>query len=99
MSAQSNHNETVAEDSTQAGEVEDLPLTTIQDQDVKAGGWGSSMYQYAYNDPNYSRPPAAGTLTRPFVLEDLPVQADQTAVIKGGPVEIKELTIHARVAH
>ncbi len=42
VSPQSNHNETVAEDSTQAGEVEDLPLTAIQEQDVKAGGWGSS---------------------------------------------------------
>ena len=56
------------------GELVDLLPTTAQESDIKGGpeysaiafvgGWGSSMYQYAYNDPNV-RPPAAGSLVKP----------------------------------
>lgn len=45
-------------------ELVDLLPATAQEADVKGGGWGASMYQYAYNDPNV-RPPAAGSLVKP----------------------------------
>lgn len=66
VSPQSNHNETVMEEAVLADHVEDLPLTAAQETSVKAGtGWGSSAYQYAYNDPSFSRPPVAENLVRP----------------------------------
>ena len=41
---------------TDAGVMPDLPLSKASSHDYSAivfvGGWGSSMYQYAYNDPN-----------------------------------------------
>lgn len=42
---------------TDGGVVPDLPLSDVNAREYSAiafvGGWGSSMYQYAYNDPNY----------------------------------------------
>jgi len=60
-----NHNEAMAEDAAPGNTVDDLPLTEARETSVKAGGWGASMYQYAHNDPSYSRPPVADSLVRP----------------------------------
>jgi hypothetical protein len=65
-----NHNETMAEDADNKIEFDDLSLAEAQASDIKAGitfvgGWGASAYQYAYNDPNASRPSAVGNLVRP----------------------------------
>lgn len=37
------------------------------------------------------------TKEQPMVIEDLPLQENQADALKGGPVEIKELTIRVRV--
>jgi hypothetical protein len=64
VSPLANHNETVAEDATHELVGDDLQLTEAQASDVKAAGWGSSSYQYAFEGTSATRPAAGETQIR-----------------------------------
>jgi len=64
-------------ESRDGGVTPDLPLADASAHDYSAivfvGGWGSSMYQYAYNDPNYD-----GTIDNFYSDESYNGDADGT---------------------
>jgi putative intracellular protease/amidase len=59
---------------TDGGVVPDLPLSDVNADDYSAivfvGGWGSSMYQYAYNDPNLDGVPDSFYVNGPYNGDD-----------------------------